>query len=296
VLRQRHVPVSAPFLRRYAARPPSAALLLPGDERTVKGDAEGAGASTAATAATIIESLLHPLPAVILAAGLGSRLRAVQPDLPKSLVPVLGRPLLSYTLDGLARAGVREAHVVVGHRGKQVRAALLRMVDSLGSEMRIATVENQRFRLPNGSSLAAAREAVAGRPFILLMADHLLGDEAIGRMLRAPHGYAIGVDRGPMPPSRLLDATRVQLGADGLVRAFGKQLAAWDAIDTGIFRCLPGVFDAIDALGPGAEVSRIMTAVAAHEPFHAVDLTGAFWLDVDTPDDLAEAEQLLRHA
>ncbi|MHB8577058.1 MAG: phosphocholine cytidylyltransferase family protein [Dehalococcoidia bacterium] len=232
------------------------------------------------------------LPAVVLAAGLGSRLRAAGPDLPKSLVPVLGRPLLSYTIESLAHAGVREVHVVVGHRGRQVQDSLraMRLPDiSLG------VVHNARFTLPNGSSLAAARDAVAGRPFLLLMADHLLDAEAIGRMLRAPYGYAIGIDRGPLTPARLADATKVQLGADGMVQAFGKRLPTWNAVDAGIFRCRSGVFATIDALGLDCEVSRIMTAIAAAEPFHAVDLTGAFWLDVDTPGDLAEAERLLRH-
>ena len=36
-----------------------------------------------------------------------------------------------------------------------------------------------------------------------------------------------------------------------------------------------------------------MTAVAGREPFHTVDLTGSFWLDVDTPADLAAAESLV---
>jgi choline kinase len=40
-------------------------------------------------------------------------------------------------------------------------------------------------------------------------------------------------------------------------------------------------------------LSALMTAVAARTPFYAVDLTGAFWLDVDTPEDLAAAEAAL---
>ncbi len=240
-----------------------------------------------------------PLPAVILAAGLGSRLESQGLDcrngnaeaLPKALVPLLGRPLLAYTLDGLAQAGVREAHVVVGHRGEQVRAALQQLTHP---GLAVDVVENPEYSLPNGSSLAAARRSVADRPFLLLMADHLLSAEAVGRMLAAPHEFAIGIDRAPLSPARLADATRVQTGAGGLVRTFGKRLPAWDGIDTGIFRCMPAVFDAIDELGSGSEISAIMTLVAARHPFHIVDLTGAFWLDVDTPEDLAEAEKLLR--
>jgi len=231
-------------------------------------------------------------PAVILAAGLGSRLAAASAGLPKALAPVLGKPLLAYTLEALAKAGVHEAHVVVGHRGAEIQAAI---GDLPYDHLITHFCRNPHFRLRNASSLAAARNAIAGRPFLLLMADHLLSVEAIRRMLAAEHGFAIGVDRGPLPQSRLADATRVRLGPDGLVAAFGKRLRRWHAIDAGIFRCQPAVFAAIDALGIDSEISAIMTRVAATHPFHAVDLTGAFWLDVDTPADLAEAEALLRH-
>jgi len=231
------------------------------------------------------------VPAVILAAGLGSRLAGPGGDLPKALVPVLGRPLLDYTLRGLALAGVREVHVVVGHRGEQVCTAL-RHMDVYGLE--IGVVNNPYYALANGSSLAAARQTVAGRPFLLLMADHLLSAEAIDCMLQSGHGFAIGVDRGPLSPARLADATRVQIGAGGLVRAFGKQLSVWNGIDAGVFRCLPAVFDVIDDLGLDRELSVVMTAVAARYPFHAIDLSGAFWLDVDTPADVIEAERLLQ--
>jgi len=230
------------------------------------------------------------MPAVILAAGIGSRLAGAARGLPKALVPVCGRPLLSYALEGLALAGVREAHVGVGHRGAEVRAALGPMN---GFGIDISPVENVRYRLPNGSSLAAAHAAVGNRPFLLLMADHLFSDAAIDLMLQSKHGFAIGVDRGPMPVERLTDATRVQMGTNGLVKRFSKRLRRWDAIDAGIFRCLPSVFDAIAKLGEATELSAIMTAVAGREPFHTVDLTGSFWLDVDTPADLAAAESLL---
>ena len=233
---------------------------------------------------------LQPVPAVVLAAGFGSRLLAAGADLPKALVPVLGRPLLAYTLDGLAAAGVQQAYVVVGHRGDQVIEAVAGLQTP---GLTVGFVRNPHFELPNGSSLAAAREAVDGNPFLLLMADHLLSSVAIRRMLAAADGFAVGVNHVPLPSERLVDATRVRLRRSGLVEAFGKRLDQWDAIDAGIFSCLPAVFETVDALGEGSEVGAIMTAVASRYRFRAIDLAGAFWLDVDTPADLAEAERLL---
>lgn len=243
-----------------------------------------------ATAAPGAAGPASPLPAVILAAGFGSRLEHAAGGAPKALVHVAGRPLLGHTLAALAGAGVREACIVTGHRAAEVERAISAM-DRSGIEVSFA--RNPRPELPNASSLAAARGAVAGRPFLLLMADHLLSREAIAGMLYAAYGCAVGIDRTTLPPERLAEATKVAVGNGGLVTAFGKALACYSGVDTGIFRCRPSAFAMLDRLGPNTEISTLMTAIAAREPFHTVDLTGAFWLDVDTPEDLADAEALL---
>jgi bifunctional UDP-N-acetylglucosamine pyrophosphorylase/glucosamine-1-phosphate N-acetyltransferase len=59
--------------------------------------------------------------AVVLAAGMGTRMES---DLPKVLVPVLGRPMLLYVLDALAAAGISRSIVVVGYRADDVKKAL----------------------------------------------------------------------------------------------------------------------------------------------------------------------------
>jgi NDP-sugar pyrophosphorylase family protein len=61
--------------------------------------------------------------AVVLAGGLGTRLRATVSDRPKALAEVRGRPFLSYLLDRLCAAGVGEIVISIGYRGADVRAA-----------------------------------------------------------------------------------------------------------------------------------------------------------------------------
>jgi NDP-sugar pyrophosphorylase family protein len=62
--------------------------------------------------------------AVILAGGLGMRLRSVVADRPKVVAEVAGRPFLAYLLDQVARAGIREVVLCTGYLGAQVRAML----------------------------------------------------------------------------------------------------------------------------------------------------------------------------
>ncbi|HEY2414177.1 MAG TPA: NTP transferase domain-containing protein [Pirellulaceae bacterium] len=59
--------------------------------------------------------------AVVLAAGLGTRMKS---DLPKVLIPVLGRPMIEYVLDALAAAGIKRTIVIVGHRADDVKRLL----------------------------------------------------------------------------------------------------------------------------------------------------------------------------
>src|SRR5918911_4658507 len=94
--------------------------------------------------------------AIILAAGTGSRLVA-QEAFPKPLKQVAGVPLLVRVLRTLQGEGIREAVVVTGYRGDQIRKALL-AEPSLGLEL--VFVDNQRFDRKNGVSLLSAKKFI----------------------------------------------------------------------------------------------------------------------------------------
>lgn len=63
------------------------------------------------------------MPAVILAGGLGTRLRPLTDRLPKALVRVQGRPFLEHQFEQLKQAGVSEVLLLVGYRGRQIEEA-----------------------------------------------------------------------------------------------------------------------------------------------------------------------------
>lgn len=64
---------------------------------------------------------MNPPVAIVMAAGKGTRMKS---DLPKVLVPVLGRPMIEYVLDALEKAGIARILVVVGYKADDVKAAL----------------------------------------------------------------------------------------------------------------------------------------------------------------------------
>jgi choline kinase len=238
-----------------------------------------------------------PQTGVVLAAGFGSRLAGTQAatDL-KPLTPVAGVPLLFRTLGSLVQAGCERAVVVLGYKPEEIRAATRARYDG---PLSITFVRNERFGRSNGLSVLAAREAVGEQPFLLTMADHILSGALMNRTRAAtppPGGATLMVDRQLGRVFDMDDATKVQLDGEGRVDAIGKTLDTYDAVDTGVFVCTPGLMDALDAVRDetgDAALSDGIRRLAEAGKMHALDIEGAFWQDVDTPSMLAHAEEWL---
>ncbi|MCA9099885.1 MAG: NTP transferase domain-containing protein [Planctomycetales bacterium] len=89
--------------------------------------------------------------AVVMAAGKGTRMKS---DLPKVLVPVVGRPMIHYVLDALTAAGVSRMVVVVGYRAELVR-------DELAGRAGVEFAD-QTEQLGTGHAVMMCREALVG--------------------------------------------------------------------------------------------------------------------------------------
>jgi NDP-sugar pyrophosphorylase family protein len=116
------------------------------------------------------------LPAVVMAAGLGTRLRPLTEEVPKPVLPVDGRPVVATLLRELAGAGVGEATVVVGHLGDQV-AALVGDGRAFGLAVRVV-----RQPSPDGSA-DAVRVAGCEPPYLVLAADTVFRAGDIARFV-----------------------------------------------------------------------------------------------------------------
>jgi choline kinase len=236
------------------------------------------------------------LRAVVLAAGDGGRLGAHTAAVPKPLVRLAGRPIVDYTLDALVAVGVTDVTVVVGYREAQVRAAL---AETAPDGLRIAYVTNPRFHAGASLSLRAARQAVKGEPFLLLMSDHILSEELLGALLAAheaaPALSFVAADSAPHDAAYTHEATKLLTdgGAYARVLAIGKQLPQSTALDTGAFLLAADAWEAIDAAPEDCELSVVFGELIARGGLYAADVSGAFWYDIDTAEDLAAAAAIL---
>ena len=230
--------------------------------------------------------------AVILMAGSGSRLRGADETFLKPLVPILGRPLISYTIDALAGAGIRKVNAVVGFESERLSAAVARLMPA-GIE--ICVVKNPEWQKENGISLLAAKDYVTA-PFLLTMSDHLF-DEAIVDLLieSADLGCLnLAIDRKLNSIFDLDDAMKVQTRGDR-VAAIGKNLRAYDAIDTGLFVCPLEIFEYLERAKQRGDCSLAdgIRLIAADNKVRAIDIGDAWWQDIDTPEMLQQAEKKL---
>ena len=233
---------------------------------------------------------------VILAAGDGGRLGRHTAQLPKPLVALNGRPILSYTLEALAAAAVEDVVVVTGYREPQLIEALGR---ALPRRFKLSTVTNRHYEGGASLSLRAARELCAGGPFLLVMADHLLSGPLITRLLlESRHGVvrgisSVAVDASTRDAAYTAESTKVEVNREGFVTAIGKHLETWSALDTGAFVLAETAWEAVDAAPEDCELSAIFAILARRRKLRRVDVSGAFWYDIDTVEDLEAAGALL---
>jgi choline kinase len=213
--------------------------------------------------------------AVILMAGEGSRLRGSDNTFLKPFIPLLGRPLISYTLDALIRTGIKKVNFVVGYESGRMIEQVKRL---LPSDLSASFIENGDWQKQNGISLLSASGHVS-KPFLLAMSDHLFDGAIVDHLVDSyePGFLNIAVDPKLNSIFDLEDAMKVETRGNR-VTAIGKHLREFDAIDT-----------KSDSGGGDCSLADGVRIMAADDKVRAIDIGTAWWQDVDTP-------QMLRHA
>jgi choline kinase len=210
--------------------------------------------------------------------------------LPKPLTPVLGRPLISYTLNALADAGIAKINIVVGYESDRLTAAVAKLAPS---NVTLSFILNRDWQKQNGVSLLAAAKNVTSN-FLLTMSDHLFDNVIVDLLMESavPSVLNLAVDRKINSIFDLDDAMKVQTKGDRVI-AIGKELPNYDAIDTGLFVCPIEIFAYLERAKKNEDCSLAdsVRLMAADNKVRAVEIGDAWWQDVDTVEMLQHAEK-----
>jgi MurNAc alpha-1-phosphate uridylyltransferase len=232
----------------------------------------------------------RPITAMVLAAGLGTRLRPLTLERPKALVTVAGKPLIDHMLDRLVAAGVRRVVVNVHAFADQLEAHLAGRAD-----LEVTISDERAGLLETGGGLKAARAHLGDDPILVTNIDSIW-TEPDGRLLDRLIGAWDG-DR--MDDLLMLVPLENSLGfdgpgdffrsGDGRISARGQAPAAPLAY-IGVHMMRPGVIDAWPATSHGIFPHWLEMANAGR--LHGVVMDG-LWMHVGDPAAREAAEARL---
>jgi MurNAc alpha-1-phosphate uridylyltransferase len=232
----------------------------------------------------------RPTTAMVLAAGLGMRMRPLTDDKPKPLVRLRGRPLIDHVLDRLATAGIVRAVVNVHYRADQLIAHLAER-----KTPKVVISDERDTLLDTGGGLIRALPLLGDGPILIHNSDSVWTEGVGSNLVRLLEAY----DPERMDSLMLLAATSASLGYDGAgdfamdqlgVLRRRKEREIVPFAFTGVSIAHPRLFE--NAPKGAFSLNRLWDRSLAERRLHGLRLQG-LWMHVGTPDALVEAEARL---
>src|ERR1700677_3502472 len=227
-------------------------------------------------------------PALLLAGGLGTRLRSVLPDLPKPLAPVRGRPFITYLFDQLADAGWTRCVLCLGYKAEQIRETCGDHYGPLALEYSVETEP-----LGTGGAVRLALPHIRAERFLLLNADSYC-DAPLADLVRfhKAHGKPASLTSVEVPDTSRYGGLKI--AEDGRIVAFAEKndSSACGPINAGIYLFET---DLVGDIPEGRPVSleREMFPQWIEKGMMAWQTRSAF-IDIGTPESYAQVERYLQ--
>jgi glucose-1-phosphate thymidylyltransferase len=236
---------------------------------------------------------------IVLAGGTGARLRPLTTATSKQLLPVFDKPMVYYALSALLLSGVREILVITTPRDEAAFRALLRDGSHLGIALTFAV---QATPAGIADALRVGRGFLDGAPCVLVLGDNLLYGQGLRATFQQLAEGAAGGRAGVLGV-RVADARRygvLALDGERVVGVVEKPDPAPSPWAVPGFYALPS--DAAERAAsqrPSArgelEITDVLATYIAQGRLDAVRLgRGVAWLDMGTPERLADASAYVR--
>jgi N-acetyl-alpha-D-muramate 1-phosphate uridylyltransferase len=232
-----------------------------------------------------------PRRAMVLAAGLGTRMRPLTETIPKPLIKVAGRPLIDHVLDRLAETGVERAIVNVHHFGEQLQQHLARR-----EHPQIVISDERGLLLGTGGGVKKALSELGSAPFFHINSDTIWIDGVKPNLARLAEVF----DPAAMDALLLLAPTAGSIGysgrgdyamaPDGTLRKRGEQEVA-PFVYAGAAILSPALFKS----APSGEhsLTTLFDTAAQAGRLHGLRMEG-LWMHVGTPEAIGQAEAAIK--
>jgi mannose-1-phosphate guanylyltransferase len=219
--------------------------------------------------------------ALILVGGEGTRLRPLTETVPKPVIPLAGRPLLSYMIDWLAAHGVDEVVLACGFKADLVREVL-----GEGGTPRLRYVEEPQ-PLDTAGAIRFAAEGLSP-PFLALNGD-VLADLDLSALVEFHRQRGARATLGLYPVSDSTGYGLVRTGDEGAVLEFSEkpERSQPGAINAGTYVLEREVLELIPE-GRMVSIERETFPRMIGEGLYALPL-GGYWMDLGTPDRYLQA-------
>jgi D-glycero-alpha-D-manno-heptose 1-phosphate guanylyltransferase len=226
--------------------------------------------------------------AVILAGGLGTRLRTLVADVPKPMAPIGDRPFLAYLLDRLDQAGFERVILSVGYRADVIQAHF----GAHHGRLELAYV-HEREPLGTGGAIRAAMAVCGQRPVLALNGDTYLEIDyrrfvEFHRLQPAAPSLSLALRKVP-DASRYGTATLVD---DRIIGFAEKHVQGEGLINSGIYLVEPDAFDGVSLPERFSFESDFLTPHCARLRPRGF-ITDAYMIDIGTPEDFCRAQREL---
>jgi NDP-sugar pyrophosphorylase family protein len=230
---------------------------------------------------------------VILAGGLGTRMRSTAPETAKSMIPVLGKPFIGRQLEWLSGQGVGDVVLSIGYKGEQIRSYVR---DGQAFDLRVRYVDEEDRLLGTAGALRRAAEAgvLNDRFFVLYGDSHL--DVSLAKVWRFFAGQGREALMTVFRNNNEGEVSNVVF--DGaLVTRYAKNLSQppndMVFVDYGLLVLTRSLVESHVASNAEADLSQLLSALSADGNLAGYEATSRFF-EIGSPEGLIELERDLR--
>ena len=236
--------------------------------------------------------------AIILAAGIGSRISSLTDNCPKSLLKINDKTILEMMISHIQDCHINDIVFVTGYLEEQIKE----YVNINFPDLKAYFVTNEKYAETNtGFSLLLAKDFVKNSDFIKFDADVVFDKEILKKLIECPYENALCIDKNIH-----LDAEEIKVIIDDK----NKILKASKTVDP---QKAIGESIGIEKIGKNTakllfqELEEVMKDKKNHqeyyevayerliekrESFHALDITGLVWVEIDTKEDFELAKNI----